>query len=129
MAAKRSKSGAPPAAPGSRPSFSDHTLRIRALNDALRRRGIGGRLMLTAGVTALPANRQASLFAQIRSFDDFTPENDPYGEHDFGRIDDGGERFFWKIDYYDRHLSGHTPDPADPEQTKRVLTIMLADEY
>ena len=30
---------------------------------------------------------------------------------------------FFKIDYYDRSLNGHSPDPADPTVTTRVLTI------
>jgi hypothetical protein len=35
---------------------------------------------------------------------------------------------FLKIDYYDESLT-LTPRPADPSVTKRVITIVLADEY
>jgi hypothetical protein len=35
----------------------------------------------------------------------------------------------WKIDYYDRSRRYHSPDPADPKLTVRVLTVMRADEY
>ena len=65
----------------------------------------------------------------MRTFRDFTPQNDPYGEHDFGSFAVGEERLFWKIDYYDLSLEFGSNDPADPAQTKRVLTIMLAEEY
>jgi Protein of unknown function (DUF3768) len=57
----------------------------------------------------------------------------PYGEHDFGAFtfDHEGEslRIFWKIDYYAPDLLHGSEDPADPAQTIRVLTIMLAEEY
>jgi hypothetical protein len=39
------------------------------------------------------------------------------------------EALFWKIDYYDQSMQGLSPNPAKPELTVRVLTIMLASEY
>jgi hypothetical protein len=62
----------------------------------------------------------------VRSFDEFTPGNDPYGEHDFGAFDLDGERFNFKIDYYAPDMLHGSDDPANPEKTVRVLTIMLA---
>jgi hypothetical protein len=53
----------------------------------------------------------------------------PYGEHDFGSFEIAGEKVFWKIDYYDLSLEFGSNDSADPAQTKRVLTILLAEEY
>ena len=103
--------------------------RIRALNDAFRRTFVGGAVMITAGVEAMPLEQRRSLLAKVRAFDAFTEDNDPHGEHDFGAIDEGGVRCFWKIDYYDRATEFGSPDPADPAVTTRVLTIMRADEY
>ena len=103
--------------------------RIRALNDSARRFLSDGRVFFTRGIAALPEADQAAIFDRVRNFDDFTPDNDPYGEHDFGAFDHGGERIFWKIDYYDRQERYGSPDPADPSVTRRILTVMLADEY
>ena len=50
----------------------------------------------------------------------FTDDNDPHGEHDFGAIDEGGVRCFWKIEYYDRATEMGSPDPTDPAVTTRV---------
>lgn len=66
---------------------------------------------------------------RIAAFDAFTEGNNPHGEHDFGTVSLGLERYFWKIDYYDSSLQLGSPDPADPAVTVRVLTIMRADEY
>ena len=43
--------------------------------------------------------------------------------------DDERERVFWKLDYYDRDLRFGSEDAANPAVTRRVLTIMLSDEY
>ena len=65
----------------------------------------------------------------MRSFEDFDEDNDPHGEHDFGAFDHDDQTIFWKIDCYDRELKWGSPDPADPEKTTRVLTILLSEEY
>ncbi len=102
---------------------------IRHMNDQLRQSFVGGVLVMTAGVIALGPARQLTILEAVASFDTFDEDNDPYGEHDFGALEIEGERLFWKIDYYDRNRSTHSPDPADPAVTMRVLSIMLADEY
>ena len=102
---------------------------IAALNDAFRRTFAGGRLVMTAGVAALSRPEQAAIMRAVATFADFTADNDPHGEHDFGLVEWGSSRFFWKIDCYDRGLEFGSPDPTDPAVTVRVLTIMLADEY
>ncbi len=65
----------------------------------------------------------------MATFSDFTPENDPHGEHDFGSFAVAGRKFFFKIDYFDAAMEFGSEDPADPAKTTRVLTIMLAEEY
>jgi hypothetical protein len=103
--------------------------RIRQLNDAFRTTLRGGRAMMTSGVNELPDCVKAEAIMQVASFSDFTPDNDPHGEHDFGSFTLVGRKFFWKIDYYDQRCELGSEDPSDPEKTTRVLTIMLAEEY
>lgn len=103
--------------------------RIRELNDAFRTSFAGGRVMITEGIRTLDALTFERIIEQVRTFDAFSEDNDPHGEHDFGSIKIAGERVFWKIDAYDRTLQYGSPDPSDPAVTTRVLTIMLASEY
>ena len=103
--------------------------RVRELNDAFRTTFEGGRVLITAGVGALPPILACEVLQKVRTFTDFTPDNDPYGEHDFGSFELAGHTFIWKIDYYDKSITFGSEDPADPEQTTRVLTIMLAEDY
>ena len=105
------------------------TARIRALNDELRQNFAGGVAVMTSGIAALGAEAVARIVKTIAVFDDFCHANDPHEEHDFGAFDVDGHRVFFKIDYYDESLTYHSPDPADPSVTKRVITIMLAEEY
>jgi hypothetical protein len=103
--------------------------RIRELNDDFRRSFVGGAVLITAGVEAMPDEQRRSLLAKVRAFDAFTDDNDPHGEHDFGAVDEGSVRYFWKVDCYDRATEFGSPDPTDPAVTTRILTIMRADEY
>jgi Protein of unknown function (DUF3768) len=63
------------------------------------------------------------------TFDNFTPDNDPHKEHDFGSFEIDGQKCIFKHDYYDKSLQYGSEDPGDPQKTTRVLAIMLADEY
>jgi hypothetical protein len=105
--------------------------RIATLNDLARTAmGVASRVVQTVGISALPGAVQSRIRERVETFTDFTQDNDPYGERDFGAFDvDGVGKVFWKIDYYDRACEYGSEDPSDPAQTTRVLTIMLASEY
>ena len=109
--------------------MTNQAQQIRALNDELRKYLIGGGAVITPGIAALGREAVDRIVKTIAVFDDFCHANDPYEEHDFGSFEAEGETIFFKIDYYDRTLTHHSPDPADPSVTERVITIMLADEY
>lgn len=116
--------------------------RIARLNDRLRARvGVPvfedqnapplGMVIMTRGFTALNPEEVIDGWSKVRNFGVFTRENDPYGEHDFGAsTTERGTRLFWKIDYFaDSSCRYGSEDPSDPNQSFRVLTIMLAEEY
>src|SRR6266700_4408421 len=103
--------------------------KIRELNDRFRSTMTGGRVMLTAGVDALPSDVKAMVIRRVATFSDFNADNDPHAEHDFGSFSLTGRKFFFKIDYYDLAMEFGSEDPADSSKTTRVLTIMLASEY
>ena len=107
----------------------DSTHRIQVLNDNFRSTFVGGRVVMTQGVDALPLDTKARVVLAVQSFDKFTADNDPHREHDFGSLEIQGETYFFKIDYFALDMIGGSEDPADPEKTTRVLTIMRADEY
>jgi hypothetical protein len=102
---------------------------IALLNDTLRRTFSGGKVTMTAGVDALPDMVKAAALQKVAAFEEFTEDNDPNGEHDFGSFELVGRRFFWKIDYYDERCEFGSDDPANPAKTTRVLTLMLAEDY
>ena len=124
----------------------EQTARIARLNDVARQAmGIACTAVATVGFRSLSASDQSSVRELIETFDAFDEDNDPYGERDFGCVyqlgcgcwtterprvrDDERERVFWKFDYYDRDLRFGSEDAANPAVTRRVLTIMLSDEY
>jgi hypothetical protein len=93
------------------------------VNDKFRKSGFG--VTLTNGVQSVTDLQ--GLLEAIREYDDFTEDNDPYGEHDFGSLVWHSEKVFWKIDYYNESMTTWE-DPLSV-QCRRVLTVMLADEY
>lgn len=116
-------------------SLADHqpvprAERIARLNDALRKRGQGGIIMVTSGVRALPGFNVEELLQMLATYDKFDEDNDPHGEHDLGDIEwSDGTTLLFKLDYYDFDYAYHSPDPANPDVTKRVLTLLLQSEW
>jgi Protein of unknown function (DUF3768) len=106
---------------------NDTSLHIRALSvvPAL----MHNKLVFTSGVAAYGADFIERALNAVREFAAFNEGNDPYGEHDFGSFVLDGENLFWKIDCYDRLLDGRSREPADAAVTRRLLTILLAEEY
>jgi hypothetical protein len=99
------------------------TDRIRALNDELRQCLPGGHAVITPGVAALGQEAVERIVQAIAAFDDFCHTNNPHEEHDSGSLEVEGETILFKIEYYDKNLTHHSPDPSDASVTERVITI------
>src|ERR1700687_3989524 len=99
---------------------------IRSLNDQLRQNLTTGLAVMTPGIAALGQEAVARIVKTIAVFDDFCHANDPHEEHDFGSFEAEGHTIFFKIDYFDRNLKYHSPDPSAPVVTVRGITAMLA---
>ncbi len=104
---------------------------IAEVNDEFRRGNsdIPGKVMLTQGVASLGDADVQAIMEKVQNFDGFTKDNDPYGEHDFGKIIHNGKSFFFKFDYYDPTLQFHSEDKTDLTKTVRIMTVMFASEY
>lgn len=98
--------------------------KIAKKNDEMGRSMTG--CTVTRGIAELTPIMN-DIFVRVRDFKEFTEDNDPYGEHDFGAFEILGIKVFWKIDYYDEELKAWC-DPLDLK-CRRQLTIMRADEY
>jgi hypothetical protein len=104
------------------------TLKIQQLNDQFRRQ-VGADWYMSQGVAKLSNEKKLQLLSLVINFNLFNEDNDPYGEHDFGQVKLDGVRYFWKISYYDKNLEYGSPEPSDPNVTRRVMNIMEASEY
>ena len=106
-------------------TVNETSAKIAQLNDAARDNAFN--YVATRGILSLDPDTISGIFSAVQDFKEFTKDNDPYGEHDFGLVEISGNKAFWKIDYYDQSL-GYWCDPLSPD-CRRVLTIMLAEEY
>ena len=102
---------------------------IATLNDKFRRSFINGEVLLSAGIAAMSSEDKANIVSMVQNFNDFTEDNNVYGERDFGSFDYKGEKILWKIDYYDLNNQYHSENPANPDITNRILTIMTVFEW
>lgn len=75
-------------------------------------------LVVTGGLAAMFPDDLPSILMRVKEFNEFTEDNDPWREHDFGAFEYKGEKLFFKIDDYNGN-EGHD----------LVLTVMLASDY
>lgn len=77
------------------------------------------RFVVTSTLHAMGPEALQDAIRQTKAKTEFEPENDPYGEHDFGSFTLAtGEKCFWKIDDY-----------QGTDGIRCVMTLMLAEDY
>lgn len=118
---------------------AEYSRKVADLNDQLRKdmftgnmlkkENLKNKIVLTPGIAGLNLKDKEKIFFSVKYFGNFTKDNNPYGEKDFGAFNFKKETYNWKIDYYDNDMKYLSPDKTDPKQTVRVLTIMKASEY
>ena len=69
------------------------------------------------------------LTRRVAAFGAFNADSDPYGWHEMGVIELDGTTVWFKLDLYDVDYQYGSPEPSDPTQTRRVLTLLLPSEY
>jgi hypothetical protein len=102
----------------------DRREKIIALNDQLRTSFKGGRVQMTPGVYELDDRLRGRALSVLAAYRNFGPRS----EHDCGVFIFAGFAFEWRIEYRGKDGTGTSPDPADPNQTLRVLTIYAVDD-
>jgi hypothetical protein len=99
--------------------------RIRELNDRFRTTMTGGRVLMTAGVNALPSDVKAMAIRRVATFSEFTTDNDPHEEHDFGNFELAGRKFFFKIDLTRTWSSVRRTRPTRQKRRARSRLCLL----
>jgi hypothetical protein len=106
--------------------MSDHRAdTIRALNDVARQTFTGCLVVTTEAFNKFPLTTKAHVLKCVREVQDFEVRDT---EHRYGVIDYQGTEFFFHMAYYDLTLQVHSPDPANPRVTRRVLTVGVSSE-
>lgn len=106
-------------------SNDQNTAKIRTLNNQLRRNDIGGDVFIANSITRWGPSFVTAVREAVRNQLIFAPGDDPDGTQEFGSLKVDSTLVYWKIDYFEKGNEPFlSPDPADPNVTWRVLTIM-----
>jgi hypothetical protein len=106
------------------PRRVDKRAKIIELNDRLRTTFKSGRVQMTPSIYDLDARLRGRALYVLSRYNKFDDDS----EHDWGVFIFAGYSFEWRIEYRGKDGIGVSPDPADPEQTFRVLTLYAIDD-
>lgn len=109
--------------------------KVRQLNDLMRTNmpaslvGSKNRAVFSGSLTGADTEFKNAALNAVRDFRAFTEGNDPYGEHDMGTVEVGGEQIMFKFDYYAPDLMHGSEQPWNAAETVRFLSIFYAGDY
>jgi len=105
--------------------------RIRELNDTLRTTLDPklGHVVMGRQVAALHPEDLAIVIERVRTYSEFTEDNDPSSHHSYGAFEHRTIWYCFKIEYTDQNGRLGASDPADPTTTIRTLTIVALPSY
>ena len=108
----------------------ERTRVIADLNDLCRCwMGSFGRVALSRGMAALGPTERAAIFEKVRTFEAFTPGDNPYGERGLWRLRAWGSAHRLEDRLLRCLFEYASEDPSDPRVTRRVLNILFAEEW
>jgi hypothetical protein len=102
----------------------DRREKLIALNDELRTTFRGGRVQITPGVYDLGPHIRGRALSMLACYNKFDTDS----EHDWGVFIFAGFAFEWRIEYRSKDGTAQSPDPSDPENTFRVLTLYATED-
>ena len=88
-----------------------------------------GKFVFTQGINDEGQKFIKEAFDQVRTFDDFNENNDPYHDHTFGAVEVFGKKVWFKIDLFDENYEYGADNPTELQETRRVLTVLFPSEY
>jgi hypothetical protein len=103
---------------------------VRLENDIFRKTMLPSRnhrIIFSEIVADMADEKREQLITLVRNFTEFNEENDPNGEHDFGRVKLDSKDYFFKIDYLDSDWH-YGVDPLE-QKPNRVMTLMSSKEW
>lgn len=105
---------------------------VAELNDRFRKGDFSlGMLSMSPKVEALSNQEKQTLLQAVGKVDNFieTKATNSSKLHEFGLVTHHETEYIWEIDYCDKQLKSISPNPADPNCTSRILTLMRIDEF
>ena len=100
--------------------------KIRILNDAFRQEPKAANVYISLEVVRLGETKLKELFSKLKSYTNFTTENDPDGDYSSGVIQLGKHKIDWGIYYWDLDGEEDSPDPSNAKVTTRILNLDFA---